>query len=150
MCYPAQFDPADVTVRPLDVSARDATAEPPRRWWSRPSSPPIIWAVEAGDERLATLELQPDSAEILRLRRFRLLQHVTVSVIGPPLLRQLVKHCHERGYLKVVIESPCDLEQAQQLMHEHGLEFTGQRRDEEGSIVEYYVDLYRPDGNDDE
>jgi len=102
-----------------------------------------FWVAEVDGQvggMIGVAEEADHKAEIRRLRVDAAWQH---TAIASRLVESALLHCQTHGYLKVVLDTRFQEDQAMDLFQRFGFQHTRTREAEDKDLLEFYLDLYR-------
>lgn len=103
-------------------------------------------AARARDMIIGMIGVQKEDDHTAEIRRLRVDPNHRRRGVAKMLMQQAVWFCRERGYLKVVLNTPVDHEKAIALVGQFGFQLNRSRCVFGKPILDFYMDLYRDPG----
>ena len=106
-----------------------------------------FWVAVAAESRVVgMIGVQQHEPGLGEIRRLRVANDVRRRGVGSSLVETAVRYCHERGYLKVALDTFVDREPAIKLFEKFHFHFQRSRKFGEKEQLHFYLDLYGQDG----
>lgn len=106
-----------------------------------------FWVAEVDGEVKGMIGVASDETHTAEIRRLRVAPEFQHTDLGPRLLKTAIAHCKHHGYLKVRLDTRFERDAALGMFDRAGFEHTRSKSLHGKELLEFYVDLYRKDGN---
>lgn len=103
-----------------------------------------FWVAEAeGGEIIGMIGVQHHEESVGEIRRLRVRQDLRRRGIGSALMETALRFCHERGYLKIALDTYMEREPAVKLFEKFHFRHSRTRCIADKEIMHFYLDLYQ-------
>lgn len=103
-------------------------------------------AVDTTARVVGMIGVQQHEQDLGEIRRLRVSREVRRRGVGSALVETAVRFCHQRGYLKVALDTFVDREPAIKLFEKFHFHFQRTRKFGDKELLYFYLDLYEQDG----
>jgi ribosomal protein S18 acetylase RimI-like enzyme len=105
-----------------------------------------FWVAEGSNgEVLGMIGVQGHSEGVGEIRRLRVAQEHRRRGIGSQLMEQALKFCHDRGYIKIALDTFMEREPAIRLFEKFHFRHSRTRKVNGKEVQHFYLDLYQTD-----
>ena len=104
-----------------------------------------FWVAERSGEVVGMIGVASDEEHTAEVRRLRVRQNLQHTPIAGELLQIALEHCKENGYLKVLLDTRFEREEAVDLFEKVGFQHTRTKNVPGKDLLEFYLDIYRQD-----
>ncbi len=104
-----------------------------------------FWVAELKGQVIAMIGVASDEPHTAEIRRLRVDPAHQQSPIASTLLETAIAHCKHHGYLKVRLDTRFERDAAVGLFDHVGFQHTRTKSMHGKELLEFYLDLYRPD-----
>ncbi len=109
-----------------------------------------FWVAELDGKVVAMIGVASDETHTAEIRRLRVDPAYQQTAIASTLLETAITHCKHHGYLKVRLDTRFERDAAVGLFDQVGFQHTRTKSMHGKDLLEFYLDLYRPDKPDNE
>jgi putative acetyltransferase len=109
-----------------------------------------FWVAELNGQVVAMIGVASDEPHTAEIRRLRVDPDHQQTPIASTLLETAIAHCKHHGYLKVRLDTRFERDAAVGLFDHVGFQHTRTKSMHGKELLEFYLDLYRPDKPDGE
>jgi putative acetyltransferase len=109
-----------------------------------------FWVAELNGQVVAMIGVASDEPHTAEIRRLRVDPDHQQTPIASTLLETAIAHCKHHGYLKVRLDTRFERDAAVGLFDHVGFQHTRTKSMHGKDLLEFYLDLYRPDKPDGE
>lgn len=109
-----------------------------------------FWVAQADGKVVGMIGVAPDADHIAEIRRLRVYPEYWGKGIRTALLNTAVAFCRHHGYLKVVLDTRYHRGEAMQLFEDNGFQHHRDRSVPGKEQIEFFFDIYRDPGTDDD
>jgi N-acetylglutamate synthase-like GNAT family acetyltransferase len=109
-----------------------------------------FWVAELEGKVIAMIGVVSDETHTAEIRRLRVDPAHQQTTIASTLLETAIAHCKHHGYLKVRLDTQFERDAAVGLFDHVGFQHTRTKSMHGKDLLEFYLDLYRPDKPDGE
>jgi N-acetylglutamate synthase-like GNAT family acetyltransferase len=109
-----------------------------------------FWVAELGGKVVAMIGVASDEPHTAEVRRLRVEPAYQKTAIASTLLETAINHCKHHGYLKVRLDTRFGRDAAVGLFDHVGFQHTRTKSMHGKDLLEFYLDLYRQDKNENE
>ena len=102
-----------------------------------------LWVAEINGRVIGTVEVEPQGAEVARLRRLRMEPEWLGHGIARRLVARAAHYARERGCLKLMLRTPAVTSHAAEALEQAGFQYVGDHTEGEARVMVFYLDLYR-------
>lgn len=102
-----------------------------------------FWVADVDGNVVGMIGVAQDSEHKAEIRRLRVHRDWQRSEIAERLLETAVMHCKHHAFLKVVLDTRFDPDEALDLFDRIGFQHTRTKNIHDKDLLEFYVDLYR-------
>jgi putative acetyltransferase len=104
-----------------------------------------FWVAEIQDKVVAMIGVASDEKHTAEVRRLRVEPEYQRTAIASKLLEIAIAHCKHHGYLKVRLDTRFERNTAVGMFDHVGFQHTRTKSLHGKDLLEFYLDLYRPD-----
>jgi len=108
-----------------------------------------FWVAVQGDRRVGMIGVASDEDHTAEIRRLRVATDLQGTGIAAKPLETAIAHCKHHGYLKIRLDTRFEKDEAVDLFDKIGFQHTRTRPTPGKETLEFYLDLYRKDEEDD-
>lgn len=108
-----------------------------------------FWVAERESRCVGMIGVASDEEHTAEIRRLRVAKDLQHSGIAAQLLETAIAHCKHHGYLKIRLDTRFEKDEAVDLFDRIGFQHTRTRPTPGKETLEFYLDLYRKDEDDD-
>lgn len=108
-----------------------------------------FWVAVQGDHRVGMIGVASDEDHTAEIRRLRVAKELQGTGIAAKLLETAIAHCKHHGYLKIRLDTRFEKDEAVDMFDKIGFQHTRTRPTPGKETLEFYLDLYRKDDDDD-
>jgi len=108
-----------------------------------------FWVAEQGGRFVGMIGVASDEDHTAEIRRLRVAKDLQDSQIAARLLETAIAHCKHHGYLKIRLDTRFEKDEAVGLFDRIGFQHTRTRATPGKETLEFYLDLYRKDEDED-
>jgi ribosomal protein S18 acetylase RimI-like enzyme len=108
-----------------------------------------FWVAVQDDRCVGMIGVASDEDHTAEIRRLRVEQKLQGSGIAAELLETAIAHCKHHGYLKIRLDTRFEKDEAVDLFDRIGFQHTRTRPTPGKETLEFYLDLYRKDEDED-
>ena len=101
-----------------------------------------FWVAEIGGEIVGMVGVQAQECGTAEIRRLRVRENLRRRGLGTALLEKALRHCRERGLLKISLDVLVDRKPALGLFEKTGFKLTREREAMDRVQLDFYFDLY--------
>ncbi len=109
-----------------------------------------FWVAEVDGKVIGMIGVASDEPHTAEVRRLRVDPAYQKTPIAAKLLETAVNHCKHHGYLKVRLDTRFERNAAVGLFDHLGFQHTRTKTLHDKELLEFYLDLYRQDKNEDD
>lgn len=109
-----------------------------------------FWIAELEGKVVAMIGVASDEPHTAEVRRLRVEPAYQKTAIASKLLETAITHCKHHGYLKVRLDTRFERDAAVDLFDHVGFQHTRTKSLHGKDLLEFYLDLYRQDKNENE
>ncbi len=102
-----------------------------------------FWVAESDGEIVGMIGVQAHEPGLAEIRRLRVAQDLRRRGIGSALVEEALKFCHERGYIKITLDTFMEREPAIKLFEKFHFRHNRSRNVSGREIMHFYLDLYQ-------
>ena len=104
-----------------------------------------FWVAERDGRCVGMIAVASDEEHTAEIRRLRVAKDLQDSSIAAMLLETAISHCKHHGYLKIRLDTRFEKDEAVGLFDRVGFQHTRTRATPGKETLEFYLDLYRKD-----
>lgn len=108
-----------------------------------------FWVAVQNDHCVGMIGVASDEDHTAEIRRLRVAKPLQGTGIAPKLLETAIAHCKHHGYLKIRLDTRFEKDEAVDIFDKIGFQHTRTRPTPGKETLEFYLDLYRKDEDDD-
>ena len=108
-----------------------------------------FWVAEAGGRCVGMIGVASDEDHTAEIRRLRVAKDLQHTGLAAKLLETAINHCKHHSYLKIRLDTRFEKADAVDLFDRVGFQHTRTRATPGKDTLEFYLDLYRKDEDDD-
>ncbi|MGB0766448.1 MAG: GNAT family N-acetyltransferase [Phycisphaeraceae bacterium] len=108
-----------------------------------------FWVAESEGRCVGMIGVASDEEHTAEIRRLRVAKDLQNSAIAGQLLETAIAHCKHHGYLKIRLDTRFEKDEAVGLFDRVGFQHTRTRPTPGKETLEFYLDLYRKDDEED-
>ncbi|QQE12371.1 GNAT family N-acetyltransferase [Planctomycetota bacterium] len=109
-----------------------------------------FWVATLHDKVVGMIGVASDEEHTAEIRRLRVQKDLQDTPIAAHLLTAALDHCKVHGYLKVLLDTRFEREEAVDLFDKVGFQHTRTKNVHGKDLLEFYLDIYRQDGPSEE
>lgn len=107
-----------------------------------------FWVAESNGRCIGMIGVASDEDHTAEIRRLRVAKDLQNSSIAAKLLETAINHCKHHGFLKIRLDTRFEKDEAVGLFDRVGFQHTRTRPTPGKETLEFYLDLYRKDEDD--
>ena len=104
-----------------------------------------FWVAEYQEHIVGMIGVGSDEEHTAEIRRLRVQQDLQGTNIASLLIQTALDHCKNHGYLKVLLDTRFEREEAVGLFDKVGFQHTRTKNVHGKDLLEFYLDIYRQD-----
>ncbi len=108
-----------------------------------------FWVAERDGACVGMIGVAGDEEHTAEIRRLRVARELQGTGIAAQLLETAIAHCKHHGYLKIRLDTRFEKDEAVDLFDRIGFQHTRTRPTPGKETLEFYLDLYRKEDEDD-
>ena len=108
-----------------------------------------FWVAESGGRCVGMIGVASDEDHTAEIRRLRVARDLQGTGIAGRLLETAIAHCKHHGFLKIRLDTRFEKDEAVGLFERVGFQHTRTRPTPGKETLEFYLDLYRKDEDED-
>ena len=102
-----------------------------------------FWVAEIQGQVVGMIGVAREDKHVAEIRRLRVERSDQATPLAAKLLETALSHCHQHGYLKVVLDTRFDSDAAIELFDRFGFQHTRTKPIAGKQLHEFYFDIYR-------
>ncbi|MCC7146221.1 MAG: GNAT family N-acetyltransferase [Phycisphaeraceae bacterium] len=102
-----------------------------------------FWTAHVGERMVGMIGVVRDEEHVAEIRRLRVDKEWQKTSLASQLIETALAHCRQHGYLKVVLDTRFERQEAVELFERFGFQHTRTRAMHEKELLEFYLDIYR-------
>lgn len=108
-----------------------------------------FWVAVRTDQCVGMIGVASDEEHTAEIRRLRVAKELQGTGIAARLLETAIAHCKHHGYLKIRLDTRFEKDEAVDIFDKIGFQHTRTRPTPGKETLEFYLDLYRKDEDED-
>lgn len=109
-----------------------------------------FWVAEIAGDPVGMIGVSSDEDHTAEIRRLRVLPQIAChQAVAAQLLWTAIEHCKRHGYIKIRLDTHFEKDAAVGLFDRVGFQHTRTKQVHGKELLEFYLDLYRGDDNND-